>query len=99
MRADHFQIKKGRENGPQKCAPLISYDVRELHIPPPHGVPEPAGLPFEAHRVPFHGRGLVDEQFQAVTSLEHPVNVVQHNAADLRQEERRGEESRTVKSE
>ena len=59
--------------------------VRELHISPPHGVPEPASLPFKAHRVSFHSCSLVYQQFQTVTSLEYLVNVVEHDAPDLQE--------------
>lgn len=62
--------------------------LRELDIPPPHGVPEAASLPFEPHGVPFHVCSLVHQQLQTIASLEHPVNVVQHDAPYLQEKTR-----------
>ena len=60
-----------------------SCNVRELDVPPPHGVPEAASLALEAHGVPLHGCRLVHQQLQTVTPLQHPVDVVYHHAPDL----------------
>lgn len=67
-----------------KCArQQEEHGVRELDVPPPHGVPEAASLALEAHRVPLHGCRLVHQHLQTVTPLQHPVDVVHHHAPDL----------------
>lgn len=41
----------------------------ELDISPPHRVSETTSLPFEPHRVSLHSCGLINQQFQTITSL------------------------------
>jgi hypothetical protein len=58
-------------------------NIRELDISPPYCAAETTSLLSETEGVSLHVGGFIYQQFQAITSLQNFVNVLNHDISHL----------------